>query len=171
MAEHAVVVAGGGPTGLMLAGELALAGVDVAVVERRATQDLAGTRAGGLHARTIEVLDQRGIADRFLSQGQVAQVAGFAWIRLDISDFPTRHNYGLALQQDHIERILAGWVDELGVPILRGCDVTGFVQDDTGVDVRLSDGQSLRTDYLVGCDGGRSLVRKTAGIDFPGWDP
>ena len=78
--EHAVVIAGGGPTGLMLAGELALAGVDVAIVERRASQDLAGSRAGGLHARTIEVLDQRGIADRFLSQGQVAQVAGFAWI-------------------------------------------------------------------------------------------
>ena len=108
--DHAVVVAGGGPTGLMLAGELALAGVDVAIVERRASQDLIGMRAGGLHSRTIEVLDQRGIADRFLSQGQVAQVAGFSQIRLDISDFPTRHPYGLALWQNHIERILAGWV-------------------------------------------------------------
>ena len=137
---HAVVIAGGGPTGLMLAGELALAGVDVAIVERRASQDLAGSRAGGLHSRTIEVLDQRGIADRFLSQGQVAQVAGFAWIRLDISDFPTRHNYGLALWQNHIERILAGWVGELAVPIYRGREVTGFAQDDTGVDVELSDG-------------------------------
>ena len=137
MAEHAVVVAGGGPTGLMLAGELALAGVDVAIVERRASQDLTGSRAGGLHARTIEVLDQRGIADRFLSQGQVAQIAGFAWVPLDISDFPTRHNYGLALWQDHIERILAGWVGELGVPIYRGREVTGFAQDDTGVDVAL----------------------------------
>ena len=87
MTEHAVVIAGGGPTGLMLAGELALAGVDVAIIERRVSQDLAGTRAGGLHSRTIEVLDQRGIADRFLSQGKVAQVAGFAWIPLDISDF------------------------------------------------------------------------------------
>ncbi len=87
MTEHAVVIAGGGPTGLMLAGELALAGVDVAIVERRASHDLAGSRAGGLHSRTIEVLDQRGIADRFLSQGQVAQVAGFSWIPLDISDF------------------------------------------------------------------------------------
>jgi 2-polyprenyl-6-methoxyphenol hydroxylase-like FAD-dependent oxidoreductase len=169
--EHAVVIAGGGPTGLMLAGELALAGVDVAVVERRASQDLAGARAGGLHARTIEVLDQRGIADRFLAQGQVAQVAGFAWIRLDISDFPTRHNYGLALWQNHIERILAGWVDELVVPIYRGRAVTGFAQDDTGVDVALSDGPSLRAHYLVGCDGGRSLIRKAAGIAFPGWDP
>jgi 2-polyprenyl-6-methoxyphenol hydroxylase-like FAD-dependent oxidoreductase len=171
MTEHAVVIAGGGPTGLMLAGELALAGVDVAIVERRASQDLAGARAGGLHARTIEVFDQRGIADRFLSQGQVAQVAGFASVRLDISDFPTRHNYGLGLWQNHIERILAGWVDELAVPIYRGREVTGFAQDDTGVDVELSDGQSLRAEYLVGCDGGRSLVRKAAGIEFPGWDP
>jgi 2-polyprenyl-6-methoxyphenol hydroxylase-like FAD-dependent oxidoreductase len=171
MTEHAVVIAGGGPTGLMLAGELALAGVDVAIVERRASQDLAGSRSGGLHSRTIEVLDQRGIADRFLSEGQVAQVAGFAGTTLDISDFPTRHNYGLGLWQNHIERMLAGWVGELAVPIYRGREVTGFAQDDTGVDVELADGQSLRAEYLVGCDGGRSLIRKAAGIEFPGWDP
>ena len=171
MTEHAVVIAGGGPTGLMLAGELALAGVDVAIVERRASQDLPGARAGGLHSRTIEVLDQRGIADRFLSQGQVAQVAGFASVRLDISDFPTRHPYGLGLWQNHIERILAGWVGELAVPIYLGREVTGFGQDDTGVEVEVSDGQSLRAAYLVGCDGGRSLIRKAAGIEFPGWDP
>jgi len=171
MAVHAVVVAGGGPTGLMLAGELALAGVDVAIIERRTSQDVAGSRAGGLHSRTIEVFDQRGIADRFLSQGQVAQVAGFAWIRLDISDFPTRYNYGLGLRQNHIERILAGWVDELAVPIYRGREVTGFAQDDTGVNVAVSDGLSLKAQYLVGCDGGRSLIRKAAGIEFPGWDP
>src|SRR5438046_10009219 len=171
VAEHAGVLAGGGPTGLMLAGELALAGVDVAIVERRASQDLPGSRAGGLHSRTIEVLDQRGIADRFLSEGQVAQVAGFASVRLDISDFPTRHPYGLGLWQNHIERILAGWVGELAVTFYRGREVTGLAQDDTGVDVELSDGQSLRADYLVGCDGGRSLVRKAAGIEFPGWDP
>jgi 2-polyprenyl-6-methoxyphenol hydroxylase-like FAD-dependent oxidoreductase len=155
----------------MLAGELALAGVDVAIVERRPTQDLPGSRSGGLHSRTIEVLDQRGIADRFLSEGQVAQVAGFAFNRLDISDFPTRHNHGLGLWQKHIERILAGWVDELAVTIHRGREVTGFTQGDTGVDVQLDDGRSLRAEYLVGCDGGRSLVRKTAGIEFPGWDP
>jgi 2-polyprenyl-6-methoxyphenol hydroxylase-like FAD-dependent oxidoreductase len=171
MTEHAVVIAGGGPTGLMLAGELALAGVDVAIVERRASQDLPGSRAGGLHSRTIEVLDQRGIADRFLAEGQVAQVAGFATTRLDISDFPTRHPYGLGLWQKHIERILAGWVRELKVPVHYGTEVTGFAQDDTGVDVALSDGQRLRAQYLAGCDGGRSLVRKAAGIDFSGWDP
>jgi 2-polyprenyl-6-methoxyphenol hydroxylase-like FAD-dependent oxidoreductase len=171
MTEHAVVIAGGGPTGLMLAGELALAGVDVAIVERRASQDLPGSRAGGLHARTIEVLDQRGIADRFLAEGQVAQVAGFAGVTLDISDFPTRHPYGLGLWQNHIERILAGWVGELEVPIYREREVTGFAQDDTGVDVELAGGQSLRAEYLVGCDGGRSLIRRAAGIEFPGWDP
>src|SRR5437763_10620673 len=171
MARHAVVIVGGGPTGLMLAGELALAKVDVAVVERRASQELTGSRAGGLHSRTIEVLDQRGIADRFLSQGQVAQVAGFASVRLDLSDFPTRHNYGLGLWQNHIERILAGWVGELAVTFYRTREVTGFAQDDTGVDVEVSDGQSLRAEYLVGCDGGRSVVRKAAGIEFPGWDP
>lgn len=156
---------------MMLAAELALAKVDVAIVERRAGQDLDGSRAGGLHSRTIEVLDQRGIADRFLSEGQVAQVGSFAGTSLDISDFPTRHNYGLGLWQNQIERILAGWVEELAVTIQRGRDVTGFAQDDISVTVDLSDGQSLRAQYLVGCDGGRSLVRKTAGIEFPGWDP
>ena len=171
MTEHAVVIAGGGPTGMMLAGELALAGVDVAIVERRAGQDLPGSRAGGLHSRTIEVLDQRGIADRFLSEGQVAQVHAFAGTPSDISDFPTRHPYSLGLWQSHIERILADWVGELAVPIHRGREVTGFAQDDAGVDVELSGGQSLRAEYLAGCDGGRSLVRKAAGIEFPGWDP
>jgi len=169
--DHAVVIAGGGPTGLMLAGELALAGVDVVIVERRVNQDLDGSRSGGLHSRTIEVLDQRGIAERFLLAGQVMQGAGFALIPLDISDFPTRHNYVLALWQSHFEPILAGWVGELGVPILRGCEVVGFVQDNSGVDVQISGGSSLRAEYLVGCDGGRSLIRKVAGIDFAGLDP
>src|SRR6476661_10574614 len=155
---HAVVIAGGGPTGLMLAGELALAGIDVVIVERRASPDVDGSRSGGLHSRTIEVLDQRGIADRFLSAGQVVQIG------LDISDFPTRHNYGLALWQSDFEPILADWVGELGVPIMRGCDVVGCAQDDAGVDVELSGAPSLRAEYLVGCDGGRSLIRKAAGI-------
>jgi 3-(3-hydroxy-phenyl)propionate hydroxylase len=168
--EHAVVIVGGGPTGLMLAGELALAGVDVAIVERRTGQDLTGSRAGGLHSRAIEVLDQRGIADRFLSQGQLYPVVRFH-ISLDISDFPTRHNYVLGLWQNHIERILGDWVGELAVPIYRGREVTGFAQDHAGVDVEVSDGSRLRAEYLVGCDGGRSLIRKAAGIEFPGWEP
>jgi 3-(3-hydroxy-phenyl)propionate hydroxylase len=170
MTEHAVVVAGGGPTGLMLAAELALAGIDAVIVERRTSQDLDGKRAGGLHSRTIEVLDQRGVAGRFLLEGQTHPFVGYAGTFLDISDFPTRHNYILALWQNRIEPILAGWVDELGVPILRGREVVGFAQDDAGVDVELSDDTIIRAEYLVGCDGGRSLVRKTTGIDFAGWD-
>ncbi|HEX4493542.1 MAG TPA: FAD-dependent monooxygenase [Acidimicrobiia bacterium] len=171
MTEHAVVIAGGGPTGLMLAGELALAGVDVVVVERRATQELDGSRAGGLHARTIEVLDQRGIAERFVAAGQQYPKVGFAGVALDITDFPTRHNYLLGLWQRDFEPILAAWVVELGVPFLREREVTGCAQDADGVDVELSDGTALRSTFLVGCDGGRSVVRKAAGIDFVGWDP
>ncbi|HSE07772.1 MAG TPA: FAD-dependent monooxygenase [Nocardioidaceae bacterium] len=170
MTEHAVAIAGGGPTGLMLAGELALAGIDVVIVERRTSQEVDGSRAGGLQSRTIEVLDQRGIADRFLAEGQAMQTQGFAGIPLDISDFPTRYNHGLALWQRHVERILAGWVNELGVPVLRGYEVEGFAQDDTGVDVEMSGDTSLRAEYLVGCDGGRSVVRRAAGIEFPGLD-
>jgi 2-polyprenyl-6-methoxyphenol hydroxylase-like FAD-dependent oxidoreductase len=169
--EHAVLIAGGGPAGMMLAAELALAKVDVAVVERRPDHLLAGSRAGGIHSRTIEVLDQRGVADRFLAEGQVAQVATFGTTVLDMSDFPTRHPYSLGIWQNQIERIMAAWVAELPVRIYYGSEVTGFAQDDTGVDVELSDGQSLRAKYLVGCDGGRSVIRKAAGIEFPGWDP
>jgi 2-polyprenyl-6-methoxyphenol hydroxylase-like FAD-dependent oxidoreductase len=167
--QHDVVIAGGGPTGLMLAGELALAGVDVAIVERRASQELAGSRAGGLHARSLEVLDQRGIAQRFISEGKTIQLGTFA-IQVDLSDLPSRHNYVLALWQERIERILASWVQELRVPTYRSCEVTGFTQDAAGVDVALSNGSTLRALYLVGCDGGRSLIRKQAGIEFPGWD-
>jgi 2-polyprenyl-6-methoxyphenol hydroxylase-like FAD-dependent oxidoreductase len=171
MTEHAVVIAGGGPTGMMLAAELRLAGVDAVVVERRTTQEVDGSRAGGLLPRTMEILDQRGVAERFISAGQTYPAHGFALIPLDLSDLPSRHNFTLGLWQSHFERILAGWVDELGVQILRGREVVGLGQDDAGVDVELSDGRSLRTEYLVGCDGGRSLVRKVAGIDFPGLDP
>ena len=172
MTEHAVVIAGGGPTGLMLAGELALAGVDVAIVERRASQDLTGSRSGGLHARTIEIFDQRGIADRFLAEGQIAQVARFAGVPLDISDFPTRHPYGLALWQTHIERILAGWVEELAVPISRGH------RGD-----RLRAGRRRRRRRAVlrsvaagdlswsGATADAAWIRKAAGIEFPGSDP
>jgi 3-(3-hydroxy-phenyl)propionate hydroxylase len=171
MTDHAVVIAGAGPTGLMLAGELALAGVDVAIVERRANHGFGGPRSRGLHSRTIEILDQRGIVDRFLSEGQAMQIQSFAGNPLDISDFPTRHNYGLALLQKDFERLLGAWVSELAVPIVRGREVAGFAQDDGGVTVDLLDGQTLRTSYLVGCDGGRSLIRKAAGIEFRGMDP
>ncbi len=170
-AEHAVVIAGGGPTGMMLAAELTLAGTDVVIVERRPSFELESSRSRGLHSRTIEVLDQRGVVDRFLAEGTAMQVQAFGGMPLDISDFPTRHNYGLALLQSHFERIMSGWIDDLGVPILREREVTGFGHDDDGVDVALSDGSSLRAQYLVGCDGGRSVVRKAAGIEFAGWDP
>ena len=167
-----MVIAGGGPTGLMLAGELALAGVDVAIVERRASQDLVGSRSGGLHARTIEVFDQRGIADRFLAEGQIAQVAGFAGVPLDISDFPTRHPYGLGALADphraHPRRLGRG---------ARGADPPRHRGDRFRRRTRPASTSScptvasLRASYLVGCDGGRSLVRKAAGIEFPGSDP
>jgi 3-(3-hydroxy-phenyl)propionate hydroxylase len=169
--EHAVVIAGGGPAGMMLAAELALAKVDVAVVERRPDHVLAGSRAGGLLTRTIEVLDQRGVADRFLAEGQVHQAMPFGTAMLDMSDLPTRHPYFLGIFQNEIERIMAAWIAELPVRIYYGSEVTGFAQDDTGVDVELSDDRSLRAGYLVGCDGGRSVIRKAGGIEFPGWDP
>jgi 3-(3-hydroxy-phenyl)propionate hydroxylase len=156
---------------MMLAAELALAKVDVAIVERRPDHVLVGSRAGGFHSRTIELLDQRGVADRFLAEGQVAQAAMLATTVLDMSDFPTRHPYSLGIWQNRIERIMAAWIAELPVRIYYGCEVTGFAQDDSGVDVGLSDDQSLRARYLIGCDGGRSVIRKAAGIEFPGWDP
>jgi len=156
---------------MMLAAELALAKVDVAVVERRPSHVLVGSRAGGFHSRTIEVLDQRGVADRFLAEGQVAQAAMLATTVLDMSDFPTRHPYSLGIWQNKIERIMAAWIAELPVVIYYGSEVTGFAQDDAGVDVVRSGGQALRARYLIGCDGGRSLIRKAAGIEFPGWDP
>jgi 2-polyprenyl-6-methoxyphenol hydroxylase-like FAD-dependent oxidoreductase len=168
--EHEVVIVGAGPAGMMLAAELALAKVDVAVAERRADHVLAGSRAGGLHSRSIEVLDQRGIVERFLAEGQPVQAATFGTTVLDMSDFPSRHPYTLALWQNKIEQILAAWVAELPVRIYNGREVTGFAQDEAGVDVHLSDGDSLRARYLVGCDGGRSAIRKAAGIDFAGWD-
>ena len=170
MSEHAVLIAGGGPVGMMLAAELALAKVDVAVLERRPDAVLVGSRAGGFHSRTIEVLDQRGVAERFLAEGQVAQASMIGTTVLDMSDFPTRHPYSLGIWQNQIERIMAGWVAELQVRIYYGSEVTGFAQDDAGVDVELADGGAVRGRYLVGCDGGRSVVRKAAGIEFPGWD-
>jgi 2-polyprenyl-6-methoxyphenol hydroxylase-like FAD-dependent oxidoreductase len=171
MTDHAVVIAGGGPAGMMLAAELALAKVDVAIVERRPDHVLAGSRAGGFNSRTVEVLDQRGVADRFLAEGAVHEAMPFGTTMLDMSDFPTRHPYFVGIWQNQIERILAAWLAELAVKIYYGHEVTGLAQDDGGVDVELSDGESLRARYLVGCDGGRSVIRKAAGIEFPGWDP
>ena len=170
MAEHAVVIAGGGPTGMMLAAELALAKVDVAVVEQRPTNVLVGSRAGGFHSRTIEVLDQRGVAGRFLAEGKPAQAAMIGATVLDMSDFPTRYPYSLGIWQNQIERIMAAWISELPVRIYYGREVKGFAQDGAGVDVELADGEPLRAQYLVGCDGGRSVIRKAAGIEFPGWE-
>jgi 2-polyprenyl-6-methoxyphenol hydroxylase-like FAD-dependent oxidoreductase len=171
MSGHAVVIAGGGPAGMMLAAELALAKVDVAVLERRPDHVLVGSRAGGFHSRTIEILDQRGVADRFLAEGQVAQASMIGTTVLDMSDFPTRHPYSLGIWQNQIERIMADWIAELPVRIHYGSEVTGFAQDGARVVVELADGRSLRAQYLVGCDGGRSIIRKAAGIEFSGWDP
>ena len=169
MSEHEIIIAGGGPTGLMLAGELALAGVDVAIVEQRLTMEVPGRRAGGLHARSLEVLDQRGIVDRFLAEGQAYPNVGFH-IALDITDFPTRHNYMLALRQERIERLLADWVEELKVPVYRGREVSDVAEIEGGVEVSTTRGETMQAGWLVGCDGGRSTVRKSAGIGFPGWE-
>jgi 3-(3-hydroxy-phenyl)propionate hydroxylase len=168
--EHAVVVVGGGPTGMMLAAELRLAGADVMVVERRPDREVDGSRARGVNARTLEVLDQRGIVDRFLAEGQTHQGLSLAGVPLDISAFPTRHNYGLALLQQRFEHILGDWFDELGVPITRGAEVVDLAQDDAGIELALSDGRTIRAAYVVGCDGGRSVIRKGAGIEFAGSD-
>lgn len=111
-----------------------------------------------------------GIADRFIAQGQIYPVVLFPGTTLSTNDLPTRHNYWLALWQENIERLLAEWVGELRVPIYRGVEVANFAQNDTGVCIELGDGRSLQARYLVGCDGGRSAIRKKAGIEFPGWD-
>ena len=167
--EHAVVVVGAGPAGMMLAAELALADVDVALVERRPAHVLAGSRAGGFHARTIELFDQRGIADRFLAEGRPVQAIMFGTARLDMSDFPSRHPYTLGIFQNKIERIMAGWIAELGVEVLYGREVAAVSQHASGVDVAIADGTTVQARYLVGCDGGRSIIRRAAGIGFPGW--
>jgi len=171
--EHQVLIAGGGPTGLMLAAELALAGVDAAIIEPRMTQTLAGSRASGLHARTLEIFDMRGIVDRFLATGHRVPAFMFNRDRVDLSDLPTRYACTLAIWQEPIERILAGWVEELGVRTYRGREVTSFSQDGGGVavEVKRGDGsETMRAAYLVGCDGARSVVRRAAGIEFVGSD-
>ena len=169
--EHEVIIVGAGPTGLMLAGELALAGVNVAIVEKRPNQDVEGSRASGLHSRALELLDQRGLAERFVPQGTKHYAVALAGIVLDARDRPTRHNYTLGLWQEKIERGLADWISELAVTLYRGCEMATFVEGSEHVHVQLTDGRKLGSRYLVGCDGGRSLVRKTAGIRFPGSEP
>ena len=158
MTEHAVVIAGGGPAGMMLAAELALAKVDVAVVERRPDHVLVGSRAGGFHSRTIEVLDQRGVADRFLAEGQVAQVASFATTGLDMSDFPTRHPYSLGIWQNQIERIMAAWIAEVEMteePEL------GIRRDDRGMHALGRLEYEIRDGEVVYMDGGPVRVMLT----------
>ena len=167
--DHDVIIVGAGPTGPMLAAELALAGVDAAIVERKPTQARVGGRAGGLHARTLEILDQRGIVDRFLAEGKTHPRVSFH-AALDIGDFPSRHNYLLALPQEKTERLLAAWADELNVRIYRDREVENIASDDSGVDVMTTQGARLRARWLAGCDGGRSRIRKLVGIGFPGWD-
>ncbi|AXJ08633.1 hypothetical protein CFN17_02590 [Arthrobacter sp. PM3] len=167
---HDVVIVGSGPTGMMLAGELRLAGADVVVLERRESQDLTGSRGGGIHSRTIELLDQRGIAGRFLAEGKTMQAATFGGTALDLSRLPTRHPYTLALFQNHIERLLLQWAGELGVPVRHGTEVTGVAHSDAGVDVQLAAAGPLRARYVVGADGGRSVLRRAADIGFAGPD-
>ncbi len=164
-----VIVAGGGPTGVMLASELRLQGVHVVVLEK-AAEPTRVVRALGLHVRSIEVMDQRGLVDRFLALGKQYPLGGFfAGIAKPAPDrLDTAHGYVLSIRQPVTERLLTEHATELGAEIRRGCELVGLSQDEDGVSAELADGTRLRSRYLVGCDGGRSTVRKLLGVGFPG---
>ncbi|MEU9169849.1 rifampin monooxygenase [Streptomyces sp. NPDC048420] len=163
-----VIVAGAGPTGLMLAAELRLHGVRVVVLEK-AAEPVEYVRALGLHVRSIEVLDQRGLLERFLAHGRKSRVGGFfAAIDRPWPDLDTAHGYILGIPQTVTDRLLAEHAVEAGAEIRRGCELVGLSQDEEGVTVELADGTRLRSRCLVGCDGGRSTVRKLLGVGFPG---
>ncbi len=164
-----VIVVGGGPTGLMLACELRLHGVGVVVLERL-TERTGESRGRGLHARSVEIMDQRGLLGRFLAVSEKFRVGGLfggvvaAWP----DSLDTAHPYGLATPQAVTEQLLEERARELGAEVRRGCEVAGLEQDAEGVTVELADGTRLRARYLVGCDGGRSTVRRALGVAFPG---
>ena len=163
-----VIIAGGGPTGVMLAAELRLRGVQVLVLEKHAGRNRGGGSLG-LHVRSIEVMDQRGLLDQFLALGRQYPVGGFAGISKPVPDrLDTAHPYILGIPQTVTERLLNEHATALGTDIRRGCELTGLSQDDDGVSADLADGTRLRARYLVGCDGGRSTVRKLLGVGFPG---
>ena len=163
-----VIVVGAGPTGLMLAAELRLHGVRTVVLEQD-PEPTRVVRALGLHVRSIEILDQRGVLDRFLALGTRHPISGFAAMdRPAPEDLDSSHPYILGIPQPVSDRLLAEWAAELGAELRRGCALTGLTQDDDGVTAELADGTRLRARYLVGCDGGRSTVRKLVGIGFPG---
>ncbi|MDT7710312.1 MAG: rifampicin monooxygenase [Pseudonocardiales bacterium] len=164
-----VIVAGCGPTGMMLAGELRLHGVHALVLEKEA-EPTRQVRSLGLHVRSIEVMDQRGLLERFLAHGRQYALGGhFAGIDMPRPErLDTAHPYILGIPQTTTERLLAENAIELGVEIRRGCELVGLSQDEHGVTAELADGTRLRSRYLVGCDGGRSTVRKLLGVGFPG---
>lgn len=164
-----VIVSGGGPTGLMLAAELRLQGVRVLALEKE-TEPTRYVRSLGLHVRSIEVMDQRGLLERFLAHGKQYKIGGyFAGIIKPWPDrLDTAHSYILGIPQTITDRLLAEHAAEVGVEVRRGCELVGLSQDEDGVTVELADGTQLRSRYLVGCDGGRSTVRKLLGVGFPG---